>query len=838
MDQHLRLIHEIFPFHLKTDPQLTVTSLGSSATKLISQSCIGQPLMDCVSMVSPRAPLSETQIERYRNTTLLCRVNESGVLLRGQLYQIPDHVGIYFLWSPWLENPKQLVQHKLKETDFSPFESSIEHMYLMFTRSEQLKELQCTNEQLTATLKQTEELASAEAALSRDLEVAADLRLHIKDGFLAQVQVNSSALPGLAATLPMGAPISKCPGWLRKASDCATDSSTTEPYASRINVMIESQSKSLDLRVSRISDNELILVGRDITAEQTEHMLLLKTLEQAMEAVVIIDESHRITFFNQAAQNLFQYPADEAIDQHVDLLSHRGMSPRAQPDHTGGWMLRDRQQADRGETTLFRKDGAEMLCSYSISEVSVGRQRILAAFIQDITLEREAEQRISFQANHDPLTGLVNRRRFLEQLNDMLATEGSANVAVALIDMDNFKTINDLLGHSAGDMFLKTVAQRIADCIRDVDVACRLGGDEFALALAGVSDRAEVETVMTRLTTSLKSPMTIDDVDWEPSASIGIAEGQGRCTSADLLRNADLAMYEAKALGKGRSHFYSEALTKRATGRIEQQKRLEKALADGAIEAYFQPIVEMEFGQPKSFEALARWARDDGSMVSPVEFIPIAEATDLIIDIEDRIIVQALTLARRLRKQYPAQGDVSISVNISARHFSNPRLTPMLQQKLLEFELPGNALMLELTESILLNESHVVQRQFGALRELGVRIALDDFGTGYSSLSYLDRYRFDLIKIDRSFVRDLSAKRVRKRLLGIMIAVGRAMEVDVVAEGIETHEDEGFLRDMQCRYGQGYLYAEPMPASDIDLYLLQDMTAGIRLPESPSPLAG
>ena len=323
--------------------------------------------------------------------------------------------------------------------------------------------------------------------------------------------------------------------------------------------------------------------------------------------------------------------------------------------------------------------------------------------------------------------------------------------------------------------------------------------------------------------------MVIDDVNWEPSASIGIAEGKRRSTSSDLLRNADLAMYEAKALGKGRSHFYSETLTKRATARIEKQKQLERALADGAIEAFFQPIVEMEFGQPKSFEALARWALDDGTMIPPVEFIPIAEASDLIIEIEDRIVIQALTLAKRLRQQYLEQSGISISVNVSARHFSHPRLTPMLQQQLISFDLPGDALTLELTESILLNESNVVQSQCGALRELGVRIALDDFGPGYSSLSYLDRYRFDLIKIDRSFVQDLSAKRVRKRLLEIMIAVGRVMDVDVVAEGIESREDEGSLRDMQCRYGQGYLYAKPMPASQVDLYLLEDVTSGHRL---------
>ncbi|MEL7311713.1 MAG: EAL domain-containing protein [Pseudomonadota bacterium] len=829
MGKHLRLIREVFPFHVKTDAQLRIASLGSSATKLLSETCIGTSLMDCMTMVSPRAPLTVEKIERYRNTTLLCRVNNNDVLLRGQLYPLQSEDSIYFLWSPWLDNPEQLVQLQLKETDFSAFDSSIEHMYLMFTRSEQLKELQTANEQLKATLKRTEELASAEAALSRDLEVAADIRLHVRDGALATVQINSSALEGLCAMLPEATPLDQCPDWLHEASGLATDSSATEPLASRITVPIDGVLKSLDLRVSRISPSEFILVGRDITEEQTEHMLLLKTLEQAMEAVVIIDESHRITFFNRAAQTLFQYPVEEALGQHVDLLSQKGMSPRQDASPGSGWMLRDQQQSDRGETTLFRKDGSAMLCSYSISEVSVGRQRILAAFIQDVTLEREAEQRISFQANHDPLTGLVNRRRFLEQLNELLALDGGSDVAVALIDMDNFKTINDLLGHSAGDMFLKSMAQRISDCIRDGDIACRLGGDEFALALAGVSNRAEVEVVVTRLTESLRSPMVIDDVNWEPSASIGIAEGKRRSTSSDLLRNADLAMYEAKALGKGRSHFYSETLTKRATARIEKQKQLERALADGAIEAFFQPIVEMEFGQPKSFEALARWALDDGTMIPPVEFIPIAEASDLIIEIEDRIVMQALTLAKRLRQQYLEQSGISISVNVSARHFSNPRLTPMLQQQLINFDLPGDALTLELTESILLNESNVVQSQFGALRELGVRIALDDFGTGYSSLSYLDRYRFDLIKIDRSFVQDLSAKRVRKRLLEIMIAVGRVMDVDVVAEGIESREDEGSLRDMQCRYGQGYLYAKPMPASQVDLYLLEDVTSGHRL---------
>lgn len=827
MQKFEQLIHTIFPFHVRTDRSLVVKALGASAEKLIPRSAVGRSMVDLVTVVSPRIPLKVERLTKQLNSTLLCRLRDSEVLLRGQLVEDPDAGGFTFLWSPWLENPKQLEQFNLKETDFSPFESSIEHLYLTFTRAEQLRELQVSNERLQATIRESEQLAAAEAALTRDLEVAADIRLHIVDGALATAQVNATDLQPLTKELVQGQKLVDTPTWLQHAVTDALRGTEKKSYATRVNVVIDDTQRALDLRVSRVSERELILLGRDTSEREREHMLLLRTLENALEAVIMIDDERRLSFFNRAAQELFGYTAEEAIGRGPELLT----TPLTSTDEeTASFWLPDSDSGrNRYESTFYCKSGAALTCTYTVSRVTVGDQEIVAAFIQDVTAEREAERQISFQANHDPLTGLSNRRHFMNQLNEQMEAGHTSTLALALIDMDDFKSINDLLGHGAGDEFLKATAQRLSDVIRDNDIACRLGGDEFALLLTGITDDTVAETVVRRLIDNIHRPLHIDGYDWEPSASIGIALGAPGSNSSELLRNADLAMYEAKAQGKGKLHFYTDQLAERATQRIEKQRRLERALGDGEIIAYFQPIVDLRTGRPESFEALARWRKTSGQVLPPSEFIEIAETSDLIIKLEHQILDQALTLVATIRRRHLEQRNASVSVNVSPRHFSDPRLATKILRLLEAHQLPGDALTIELTENILLKESETVRNQFRELRSMGIRIALDDFGTGYSSLSYLNRYHFDLIKIDRSFVQDLIGNQRRARLLEIMIAVGNAMDARVVAEGIETHEDERFLQEIECHLGQGYLYARPMPADATEVFLLGDMTAGHRL---------
>ncbi|MEM6638749.1 MAG: EAL domain-containing protein [Pseudomonadota bacterium] len=552
--------------------------------------------------------------------------------------------------------------------------------------------------------------------------------------------------------------------------------------------------------------------GTPAIDKQTQNQFLLETLEQAMEAVVMVDREGYITFFNQAAREMFGYARRDAVGHDVATLL-QATSDDADDEF---WLDPSQGSHYRGEARFMRYDGRAILCSYSVSRVTIGSDTVITAFLQDITRQRESEDQINFHANHDGLTGLANRRRFRRELQDLFAQPAEQSDALALIDMDNFKGVNDLLGHGAGDRFLEATARRLAHSVRGTDVVYRLGGDEFAIILRGVSGQSAAVSVMSRVAGELQQTMVVDDVQWSPTASIGIAcTGRSQCAE-DLLRNADLAMYEAKSLGKGRVVFYDEALSRRTRNRIVVQKQLEAALANGNVIAHFQPIVDLDSGRTTSLEALVRWVEDDGRVIPPAEFVPVAEATDLILEVETAVMDHALSTLAEMRTLYPG---LTMNLNISPRHFAHDDLVPSVFDLLAKYEVPAQAVTLELTESILLNESTLVSDQFRRLRELGVRVALDDFGTGYSSLSYLDKYRFDILKIDRSFVTDLENAEVRRRLVEIIVAVGRVMDMDVIAEGIETRSDREIVQSLGCKLGQGFLMAKPMSRDDVRTHL-------------------
>ena len=309
--------------------------------------------------------------------------------------------------------------------------------------------------------------------------------------------------------------------------------------------------------------------------------------------------------------------------------------------------------------------------------------------------------------------------------------------------------------------------------------------------------------------------MNINTVSLSPTASIGVAMATAGQSASDLLRNADLAMYEAKAEGKGRVAIFTTQMRRRALSRIELQRRLEAAIQKGEISAFAQPILDLTTGKFASFEGLARWLSPEGQVASPAEFIPVAEQSDLIIEIGKTILSQTLAMLSDARRTVLGCADLRASVNLSARHFMDPGLGRFIQDQLDRHNIDASSLTLEMTESILLNDSETVSERFSQLHEIGVRIALDDFGTGYSSLSYLDKFPFDVLKIDRSFVTGLADNGVRRRLAETIVTVGRVIGIDVVAEGIETESDESFVRDMGCRYGQGFLYSRPVSKRDL-----------------------
>ncbi|MEM7277093.1 MAG: EAL domain-containing protein [Pseudomonadota bacterium] len=832
-----RDLRELFPFFILIDRDMRVLSYGHSALKVCPDLKVGDPFTQHLTLTHPRVSCDTSSFQRHSNKIFLCRSVDDRITLRGQMFPVGNTQATAYLCSPWFDDPALLSACGLTEADFAPHEASIEHLYLTHTRLQQMRELKTLNERLSKTIAESRRLAETEASLTRDLEVAADLRVHLAAGKVTSVTVNSNQLTPLVQDISVGQDLNHCPAWLKEAiSAAAVSDITTRSSARNVALSKDSNRRSLDIRVSRASEDQIIVLGRDVTEARTEHVLLLETLEQAIEAVIMTDDTGTISFFNKAAEDLLQFSKAEVMGNHINRLfdSENG---RASLAYILKKLRKNKNGHFRGEMTVDRRDGVELLCSYSMSRVRVGASVVTTAFIQDITDQRHAEVKIRHQANHDNLTGLPNRSRFFNAVSERLDNSTYQSFAVALIDLDNFKTINDLLGHGAGDEYLRITAKRIGRSIRESDLACRIGGDEFAVILDDVNDRLAGETAMRKVLTSLSMPMVLDDVHWDPSASIGVAFRDDTDSAADLLRHADLAMYESKAKGKGRVHSFTPELARRARQRIEMQKRLERALERDEIRAYFQPIVELETGKPVAFEALARWETADGEMISPDDFIPIAENSDLIVKIGEHIIQQSLATVKRIREQYIEFSDLRVNVNMSSRHFVDPALISTIRQGLADYGVEPDALTIELTESILLSDTRAVRKQFQDLKALGIAVSLDDFGTGYSSLSYLEQYQFDSIKIDKSFIRDLATEKVRRRLTKIIIAVGNAIGMKVVAEGIENFEDENILRRMGCQYGQGYLFSKPLEPVDIDGFLTQFSHTGsikVVLPESKS----
>nr|WP_218860044.1 EAL domain-containing protein [Petropleomorpha daqingensis] len=429
---------------------------------------------------------------------------------------------------------------------------------------------------------------------------------------------------------------------------------------------------------------------------------------------------------------------------------------------------------------------------------------VLAASLANLAAWRLNEQ----QGLRDALTGLANRTLLVEETSRLLQHRRGV-VSVLVLDVDDFKDINDTRGHSTGDRLLVAVAGRIAGCVRPEDTVARLGGDEFAVVVAGGPRTAR--TVATRVLASLADPVSVDGRTLVVSASIGIADTTTAERSAEtLLRNADLAMYLAKAQGKQRLAVYADGMAQEARGKADLLEGLSAALAEQQLVVHYQPVISMSTGEVTSYEALLRWRHPERGLVPPVEFIPLAEDTGLIVPIGAWVLREA---ARQAVAWSAAAGrPIGMAVNLSPRQLADDDVVATVAAVLDETGLPPVQLTLEVTESVMVQDVDRVVDRLRTLRTLGVRIAIDDFGTGYSSLSYLRRLPADTIKIDRSFVIDLAQDGASRTLVSSIIELARSLQLDVVAEGVEDAAQRSVLQSLQCSHAQGFLFARPQPA--------------------------
>jgi diguanylate cyclase (GGDEF)-like protein len=417
------------------------------------------------------------------------------------------------------------------------------------------------------------------------------------------------------------------------------------------------------------------------------------------------------------------------------------------------------------------------------------------------------------------LTGLPNRAFFMEQLERALVDPAGSDgrVAVLFVDLDNFKVINDSLGHAAGDALLVEVARRLRGCLRPGNLAARLSGDEFTVLVESLADERQASLLAERLADALRAPIRLGEREVVVSASLGLVVGRpGHDAPSDLLRRADLALYRAKAEGKARAAVFDPALEVQAAARMELELDLRHALDSDELRLHLQPIVGLTDGRIIEVEALVRWAHPRRGLLPPSEFIPIAEETGLIVPLGQWVLEAACRWARAWHDQHPADLPLVVSVNVSALQLRHPTLVAEIQQVVRETGLDPRCLRLEITESGLIQDLEAASAVLLELKALGIQLAIDDFGTGYSSLSYLSRLPVDTLKIDRSFVERLSAESTEVAIIRTVVALAQSFELRVTGEGVETPAQAAQLRALGVEQAQGYLFAHPRAAREFD----------------------
>jgi len=458
-------------------------------------------------------------------------------------------------------------------------------------------------------------------------------------------------------------------------------------------------------------------------------------------------------------------------------------------------------------TSIFgTSDGREILVTNSPMS---GGGRV--ATHKDITEQRKAEAKIEYMAHYDALTDLPNRLQLYEQLRQTLARpKRGEHLAVFCLDLDRFKDVNDAHGHPVGDLLLKAVADRLRQCVRDTDTIARLGGDEFAIMQTGTSQPMDATSLASRLIEMIGAPFELGSHQVTVGLSIGIALAPGDGVDPDqLLKNADMALYRAKSDGHGLYRFFEPEMDARMQVRRRLEMDLRKAIANSEFELFYQPLVDMKTEYVTGFEALIRWRHPERGMVPPLDFISVAEETGLIVPIGDWVLRQACVEAAT----WPS--GVKVAVNLSPIQFKSKALLLSVVSALAASGLSPNRLELEITESVLLQDGDATLAILNELRELGVRISMDDFGTGYSSLSYLRKFPFDKIKIDRSFIVDMSDHNDSMAIVRAVIAMGSGLGIATTAEGVETVEQFKRLKLEGCTEVQGYLFSPPRPAVEI-----------------------
>ena len=571
-------------------------------------------------------------------------------------------------------------------------------------------------------------------------------------------------------------------------------------------------------------DAHVIAVVRDASARlraESGRQRLLAILDSTPDVVATFKADGELVYLNPAGRRLIGLGYDDPIagafiQDLVTVRNREVLDKEALPIalSTGFWS---------GELSFLNHSGLEvsLLQQLIAHPRSDGEPRYLSAVGRDISERKQYEQELAYQATHDQLTGLANRTLFEDRLEQAIhhARRNGTLVAVMFIDLDNFKLVNDSMGHAVGDRLLGEIARRLQTHLREGDTKARLGGDEFAVILEDLSDPDDAVPIVRGLSDMLRRPIHLNGQEFVVTASIGIGlfpiDG---CSTETLLMHADIAMYQAKAAGRNSYCFYSADMNEHAEERLSMEQDLRHTIERGQLELFYQPVVSGTSEAVIGCEALLRWRHPSKGLIPPDQFIPVAEESGLIVPIGEWVIrgaLKQLRVWRRAGLELPR-----MAVNVSAKQLRSTDLFEAIRKALADTEVEGEALEVELTEGSILHGGGEAARDIlEQIRALGVKLVADDFGTGYSSLSYLKVFRFDKVKIDRSFVRDVPADPGDAAITRAIIAMARAFEASVVAEGVETEEQARLLQEFGCNELQGYLYSRPLPAEEFEILL-------------------
>jgi len=573
--------------------------------------------------------------------------------------------------------------------------------------------------------------------------------------------------------------------------------------------------------LSSIGDQIALAIERQRTENerQKSENKFKDMFDNAPVAYHELDVEGRYTRINRTEELLLGYTNEELFGRHPWEIILEDASRDAIKDKLAG-----KASLSAVERTFIRKDGShvsvlnEDRLIYDENGIVTG----IRTTLQDITARKSLEEQLTHQALHDPLTKLGNRVLFRDRVEHAInrVKRNNAPVAVLFLDLDHFKAVNDSLGHAAGDELLVSVTERLQACLRASDTPARLGGDEFAILLEDLEHIDKAAFIAERIRLVLCAPFTIAGTEVFIGSSIGIAiTTSGKETPEELLRNADVAMYLSKSNGRDRYTIFENEMHDVLIKRVQLETDMRVAIDKREFELYYQPIIDLHSERIMGMEALVRWNHPQHGLIPPLDFIPLAEETGLIVPLGQWILEEACSQARKWQVAYKYPKPLSITVNIASRQFHEGNLLEIVEQALLKSKLPPQSLILEITESTMLSNTETTIKKLNELKELGIRFAIDDFGTSYSSLSYLQRFPVDILKIDKSFIDKIALDKEGAAVANAIITMSETLNLKTIAEGIESLGQKAVLQNLGCELGQGFHFAKPLQAAEMNKFL-------------------